>query len=106
MLFAELAQLGHTGHGAVYVHDFADNACRLESGKTSEVNGSFGLTCADKASAFACANGEDVAWAGEVFGPAIVADRGEDGGGAVACGDTGGSALGCVNGDGEPRAKL
>src|SRR4030042_5001614 len=47
MFFAEFEQLRHTRHRAVFVHNFADDACRLQACQASEVDGTFGLTCAD-----------------------------------------------------------
>ena len=34
MLFAELMELRHPGHGAVVIHDFADDSGRMKPGET------------------------------------------------------------------------
>ena len=39
----ELRQLRHAGHRAVLVHDFADDAGRIEAGDAREIDGRFGL---------------------------------------------------------------
>ena len=64
---AEFDELRHAGHGAVFTHDFADDAGRSESGDAREVHGGFGLAGADEHAAVARAQREDVAGAREVL---------------------------------------
>ena len=55
---AELDEVGNAGHGAVFVHDLADDAGGDEAGHAGEVDGGFGLAGADQDAAFAGAEGE------------------------------------------------
>ena len=43
MPFRKLAELGHPGHGAVVVHDFADHAGGIEPGDARQVDRRLGL---------------------------------------------------------------
>ena len=61
----EFAQVGQTRHGAVVVLNFANDSCRLQAGKASEIDCGFGVAGALEHAAFAGAEREDVAWAGE-----------------------------------------
>ena len=65
---AEVVELRDAGHGAVVVHDFADDAAGVEAGQAGEIDGGFGLAGADEHAAFAGAEREDVAGAGEIGG--------------------------------------
>ena len=65
---AEFHQLGHARHGAVVVHDFADDAGGREAGQAGQIHGGFGLAGAHQDAAFARAQGENVAGAGQVGG--------------------------------------
>ena len=102
---AELDEVGNAGHGAVFVHDLADDAGGDEAGHAGEVDGGFGLAGADEDSAFAGAEGKDVAGAGEVVGRGVGADRDLDGVGAVGCRDAGGDAFAGLDGLGEGGAE-
>ena len=44
VLLGELRQLRHPRHGAVLVHDFADDARRVEPGDAREIDGRLRLT--------------------------------------------------------------
>ena len=44
----KLGQFRHTSHRAVFVHDLADDAGRVESGQSCQVNRPFRLPCAPK----------------------------------------------------------
>ena len=103
---AELAELRHAGHGAILIHDFADDAGGVESGEAGEVDGGFGLAGADEHAAFAGAEGEDVAGAGEVVRAGFGIDGGEDGVGAVGGGDAGGDAFAGIDGLAEGGAEI
>ena len=49
----ELAQLGHPRHRSVLVHDFADDAGRIEAGDPRQIDRRLGLTGADEDAAVA-----------------------------------------------------
>ncbi len=103
--FAELDEVGNAGHGAVFVHDLADDAGGNEAGHAGEVDGGFGLAGADEHSAFAGAEGKDVAGAGEIVGRRIRVDRDLDGVGAVGRRDAGSHAFAGLDGLGERGAE-
>ena len=94
VLFAEFVELRHARHGAVFVHDFADDAGGVQAGDAREVDAGFGLAGADEHAAVAGAQREDVARAGEILRAGLRVDGGEDGDGAVGGADAGGDADG------------
>ena len=104
MVLAEFQELRHAAHGAVFIHDFADDARRAEPGDAREVHRCFGLAGADEHAAVACAQRKDMARAGEVLGLGLGIDGGKDGGGAVGGADAGGDAIARVNGFAEGGA--
>ena len=106
VLFGEDLELGHAGHGAVFVHDFADDAGGLEAGELGKIDAAFGLARALEHAAGAGAQRKDVAWGHEVFGTGAVGHGRTDGMGAVGCGDAGGHAVAGLDGDGEVGAEL
>ena len=103
--FAELDEVGNAGHGAVFVHDLADDAGGDEAGHAGEVDGSFGLAGADEDSAFAGAEGKDVAGTGKVVGRRVRVDGYLNRMGTVGCGDAGGDAFAGLDGLGERGAE-
>jgi hypothetical protein len=105
MQLAEELQVRDAGHGAVVVHDFADDAGGYEAPHPGEVDGGFGLAGADEDAAFAGAEGEDVAGAGEVLGSGAGRDGDLDGVGAVGGGDAGGDAFAGLDGLSEGGAE-
>ena len=92
MFAAEFQQLRHARHGAVFVHDFADHAGRIESGDAREVDGSFGLSGADEHAAIARAQRKHVAGARKILRARFGIDGGKNGDGAVGGADAGGDA--------------
>ena len=88
---AKIDELRHTRHGAVFIHDFADDAGRIESGNASQVDGGFGLPSANENATVSSAQRKHVAGPGEILGPSFRVDGGQDGDGAIgsadACGD-------------------
>ena len=58
---AKLEELRHAGHGAVLVHDFADDAGGAKSGDARKINRCFGLACAYEHAAIARAQRKHVA---------------------------------------------
>ena len=65
---AELHEIGNAGHGAIFVHDLADDTGGDESGHAGEVDGGFGLAGADEDSTFARAERKDMSGAREIMG--------------------------------------
>src|ERR1700744_3276931 len=59
--FAELSEIMHAGHGAVFIHDLADYAGGNHSSHAGQIDRSFSLSGADQHAAFAGAEREDMA---------------------------------------------
>src|SRR5258705_3174816 len=93
VLAGELRQLRHTGHRAVLVHDFADDACRIQAGHPREVDGRLRLTGADHHAAVARAKRRHVAGTGEVRRSGLPVDRRQHGRLAIGRGDAGAGGL-------------
>jgi len=89
---AKIDELRHTRHGAVFIHDFADNARRIESGNAGQVDGGFGLTSTNENATVTSAQREHVARPGKILGPGLGVDGGEDGDSAIGSADAGGDA--------------
>ena len=98
-------EVGHAGHGAVVIHDFADDAGGDEAGHAGEIDGGFGLAGADEHAALAGAEREDVAGAGEIVRGGAGVDGDFDGVGAVGGGDAGGDAFAGLDGFGKGGAE-
>ncbi len=64
----EALQVGHAGHGAVVVHDLADDAGGAHAGEAGQVDGALGLAGADEDAAAAGPEGEDVARRDQIRG--------------------------------------
>ena len=92
VLFAEFDELRHASHGAVFIHDFADDAAGIEASDTREVDAGFRLTGADEHAAIAGAQWEHVAGAGEILRAGLGINGGENGDGAVRSADARGHA--------------
>jgi len=101
VLLTEFMELRHAGHGAVFVHNFADDPAGVEAGDAGKVDAGFGLAGADEDAAIAGAERENVTGAGKILGASLLVDGGEDGNGAVGGADAGGDADAAVNGFGE-----
>ena len=104
VLRAELLELRHASHGAVFIHDFADDAARTEAGDAREVHARFGLAGANEHAAFFGAQGKDVAGASEILRLGLGINRRENGYGAVGGADASSDAGAGVNGFGKGRA--
>ena len=85
----ELRQLRHARHRAVVVHDFADDAGRIEAGDAGQVDGRLGLPGAHEHAAVARLERKHVAGPGEISGPGRRIDRRQHGDRAVARRDAG-----------------
>ena len=64
----EGAKFRQAGHGAVVVHDFADDGDGAAAGQAGEVDGGFGVSGALENAAVFGPQGKDVAWLDKVFG--------------------------------------
>src|SRR5260370_10956958 len=106
VLEAELAKLRDAGHGAVVVHDFADDTAGPESGQTREIHHSLGLAGAHQYSAFASAQRENMTRPDQVARLGGGTHGGRNGMGAVGGRDYRGDALGGFNVVGWRRAPL
>ena len=80
-------QVGHAGHGAVVVHDLADDGRRVQAGETREVDAGLGLPGALQHAAGARHEREHVPRLHEVVGPGLRVDGDLDGVRAVGGGD-------------------
>ena len=97
----ELLQLGHPGHGAVLVHDFADDAGGLQPGQLGQVHDGLRLAGAHEHAALLVAEGEQVAGARQLLRRGVRVEERLGGEGPVVGGDAGGGALEGIDGDGE-----
>ena len=93
---AKSLQVVPAGHGAVGVHDFADDAHRLETGQPGQVDGPFGLSGPDEHAAVVGSQRKHVAGPHEVGRPGVVAGDQADGPRAV----------GGRNARGDPRGRV
>ena len=105
VLAGELLQLGHPRHGAVGVHDFADDAGRIGARLIAQVNDGLGVAGPAQHAARIGAQREGVPRMDEVLGLRLRVNEGADGLAAVEGGDAGGSAALVVHGGGE-RGRL
>ena len=67
MLAAKFVELRDAGHGAVFVHDFADDGGGVQPGDAREIDAGFGLTGADEYAAVAGAQRKDVAGTSQIL---------------------------------------
>ncbi len=101
VFFLIVAEVSDASHGAIFVHDFADDGGGWEFGKLGEVEGGLGVPGTAEGAAWSCFERKDVSWLDEVLsGFGGVGDE-VDGVCSVVGGDSGGNAGGGVDGDGE-----
>ncbi len=105
MLQGKCFEFGAPRHGAVVVHDFADQARRLETGHARQVAGRFGMTGARQGATRLSHEREDMARADDVFGLGVLGSGSLHSTCAVGCRDTGGHAFGGFDGNGELGAE-
>src|SRR6516225_2039715 len=99
MVFAaEFDELWHARHRAVFIHDFADDAGRIETGDARQVHGGFGLSGTNEHAAITSTQGEHVPRASEIMRTGLRVNRRQDGYSAVGSADAGGHANLGVNG--------
>ncbi len=84
VLLRELRQLRHARHRAVVVHDFADDAGRIQTGDAREIDGRLRLSSADEHAASAGLEREHVAGPREVRRARVGVDRHQHRRGAIA----------------------
>jgi len=106
MAGTEFAELRHPRHGAVVVHDFADDAGGGQPGETGKVHGRLRLAGAHQHAAFPGAQGERHGRAAPGPRAGIRIDSGEDSAGAVGRGDAGGDACAGVDGFAKSGAEI
>ena len=99
----EAFQLRDARHRPVLVHDFADDAGRVEAGEAREVDGGLGLTGPDQHAAVARPEGRDMPRLRQIGGLRRGIDGDANRGGAVGRRDARGGHLPGVDGDGERR---
>src|SRR6266850_2037759 len=97
VFLAKFNELRHAGHGAVFIHDFADDAGGAHAGNAGEVHARFGLASADEDAAFARTQRKYVAGTRKILRPGLGIDSGEDGDGPVGGADAGGDAQASVH---------
>ena len=97
VLFAELNQVGHPRHGAVFAHDFADNSCWHKPCHPREIDGSLGLAGAHQHSTFARPQRKDVSRTRQIRRPGCRINGNQDGARAIICGNAGRHFVACVN---------
>ena len=100
-LFGKFFQVRHAGHGAVFLHDLADDGCGLQAGKLGKIHGSFCLAGALKHAAGTGCQREDMAGGHQVLGPCVVGHGSQDGGCPVSSADTGSHTVARLDGDGK-----
>ena len=97
-------EVRHARHGAVVVHDLADDAGRVETGQPRQVDARLRVAGADQHAALARDQREHVAGRDDVVVVLGGVDGGGDGAGAVVRGDAGGDAFARLDRDREGRA--
>ena len=103
VLFREDLQVGHSRHGAVILHDLADDAAGLEPSQPREIHGALRLAGAHQDTALAGEDGEYVPRAHDVSGLHVVCDGRADRRGTVVGRDACRDAAPRLDGDGEGR---
>ena len=106
VLAAKLRELRHPRHGAVVVHDLADNAGRNHAGQARQIDGSLSLSSANQHSAFAGAQRENVSGTRQVVGTGRGIDGDADGLGSIIGRNSGADAILGVDGFGERGAEI
>ena len=86
-------EVGHARHGAVVVHDLADDRRRIEPGEARQIDRRFRMAGADQHAALARDEREHVPGRDDVGGALRRVDRGRDGARAIGGRDAGRDAL-------------
>ncbi len=93
VFLADGFELREAGHLAVFVDDLDEDSAGVQAGEAGQIDGAFGLTCADQDAAIASAEGIDVAGADEIVGGGFGIDEELDGLDAVGGGNAGADAV-------------
>ena len=75
-------------HGAIIIHNFADDGGRIEPGEACQIDGRFGVAGADQDAAFTGDEREDMAGRDDVVGTLCRIDGGCNCAGAIVGGNT------------------
>src|SRR4030095_448486 len=78
MLLAEENEVRHASHGAVIIHDFADDSGRLQSGETCQIDRGFGLAASLEDTSCAGTEWKNVSWSRKVFRTTVRSNSGAD----------------------------
>ena len=90
VFLGKLHEIRLARHGAVVLHDLANDARRFETGKAGQVHGTLSLTRSNQDAAISGAQWKYVAGGDEIVGFCIVGDGVENRLGAIGSGNTGG----------------
>ena len=104
VFFLIRAEFSNTGHGAVIVHDFADDTCGGKSGESGEIDGSLSVTGAAQGAAWHGLERENVAGLHEGIGTDGGVSEQLDRAGSIGRGDAGADARCGIDSDGEGGA--
>ena len=103
MKLCERDEVRQTGHRAVFVHDFADDARRIEARHAGNVDGSFGVPGPHHSATILGNQREDMARRNDIVIVCGRVDRHGNGACAVMCGNAGRHAFFRFNRNGEGR---
>ena len=98
VLLGHLHEVGHAGHGAVVVHDLADDSARRQAGEAGQVDRRLGLAGPLEHAAGAALEREDMPGLHEVVRAALGVDRDLDRVRAVVRRDAGGDPFARLDG--------
>ncbi len=101
MPLCKFQQVWQARHGAVVVHDFADDARRNQPREAGDIDRCLGMPGAHEHAALARFERENMARACDIVRLRLGVDGGADGVGAVGRADAGGHALARFDGNGE-----
>ena len=90
---AKFFQMGHARHGAVFIHDFADDAGGSQPRQARQIHGCFGLTGSHQHAALAGPQGKHVSGPGQIGRPASWIDGRQDGARPIGRRNSGGYSL-------------
>ena len=94
-------QIGQTRHFAVFFHDLADHARRVQPRQTADIDSGLGMAGTDKHTAIARAQREHMAWRGDIGRPLGGVNRDRDGARTVGGRNAGADAFAGLDADGE-----
>jgi hypothetical protein len=103
---AKLDKLRHARHGAILVHDFADDAGRCKTRQAGQIDRGFSLARPDQHAAFARAQWKHMAGPRQIARAAIRPDGGQNGASAVRGRDAGSGAVARIDRFAECRAEV